>query len=99
MKRLDSVLHTPDTDGLETLIRQAQHMDNLAHILRKSLDSALAAELSAVNVRQDGDLVVVCSSPAWAARMRYEADALMKTARAAGVDVSACRVRVAHPLA
>lgn len=98
MKRLDTLLNTPATSGLETLIQKAQNMDDLAHKLRNSLNPALAAELMAVNLRQDGELVVICSSPAWAARMRYETAALLQAAQAAGVDASDCRFRVAHPV-
>ena len=98
MKRLDTLLNTPATSGLETLIQKAQNMDDLAHKLRKSLNPALAAELLAVNLRQEGELVVICSSPAWAARMRYEANALIKAAQLAGVEANECRFRVAHPV-
>lgn len=83
------------SEGLETLIRRAQDMDELAHKLRRGLAPNLAAALTAANVRESGELVVVCRGSGWAARMRYEADHLCKLAQDAGVEVTRCQVRVA----
>lgn len=95
MKQIGKLLKTPRSDGLETLILRAQDMDELAQKLRAELEPALAAELAAVNLRDSGELVVVCSTSGWAARMRYEGNKLLETARAAGVQATACRFRVA----
>jgi len=69
-------------------------MDSLTSALQAGLADELAANLIAANIRDDGDLVLVCSSPAWASRLRFEADLLIDIARKTGTDVSGCVVRV-----
>jgi predicted nucleic acid-binding Zn ribbon protein len=50
----------------------------------------------AANVRDDGELVVLCRSSAWASRLRFAADDLLSAARATGAEVTRCSVRVAR---
>jgi len=53
-----------------------------------------ARSVIAANIRDDGELVVLASSPAWAAKLRFEAEALMTAARQSGAEVTSCTVRV-----
>ncbi len=88
-------LLNPNNDGeLAGVIRRAREMGELTHILCESLPGEYAGAIAAANVRADGSLVVIASSPAWASRLRYETDALLLAARDAGREVSQCRVRV-----
>jgi hypothetical protein len=50
----------------------------------------------AANVRENGDLVVIAASSAWASRLRYETETLLKAAQTAGIDAATCRVRVSR---
>ena len=94
MLSLEKLLKTGAGRGLEKIIQRAQNMDDLAQKLRAGLEPDLAEQILAVNVRDNGELVVVCSSSAWAARLRFESDCLVRIAREAGADVAHCRVRV-----
>ena len=96
MKQLGKLLKTDATSGLDALLQQARDMDDLAQKLRSGLGPPLAGELRAVNLREGGELVVVCTSSGWAARMRFETETLLRLARQAGVPASACRIRVSH---
>jgi hypothetical protein len=69
-------------------------MGELTHILQQSLDADVAPALKAANLRGDGELVLLCASSSWAARLRFEADRLVAAAKAAGLDVQRCRVAV-----
>ena len=69
-------------------------MGELTHILSKGLPGEYAGAIVAANLREDGDLVIIAASSAWASRLRYETDVLLATARDAGLSPSACRVRV-----
>ncbi|MEL7187609.1 MAG: DciA family protein [Pseudomonadota bacterium] len=71
-------------------------MGELTEILSKSISDTDRGAIVAANLRDDGELVVICASSAWAARLRYQTDILLKAARDAGVKASACRVRVAQ---
>lgn len=71
-------------------------MDQLLRQLQRSLGGEEGASIRAANVREDGTLVVLVSSPAWAARLRFEEEALLAAAREAGADVSTCKVRVSQ---
>jgi hypothetical protein len=71
-------------------------MDELASALVGALPADEGASILAANVREDGELVVLCTSPAWASRLRFAADTLLAAARAHGAEASSCSVRVAR---
>ncbi len=88
-------LLNPNNDGeLAGVVRRAREMGELTRVLCDSLAAEYAGAIAAANVRDDGGLVVIATSPAWASRLRYETDKLMAAARDAGCNVSHCRVRV-----
>jgi hypothetical protein len=88
-------LLNPSNDGdLGQLVRRAREMGELTHVLCKALPDEYAGAIIAANLREDGDLVVIAASSAWASRLRYESDALLAAARDAGLDPTGCRVRV-----
>ena len=87
----------PSTDGdLGELIGRARQMGELTGILCKSLPAADRGAIVAANLRDDGELVVICASSAWASRLRYESEKLLRAAQEAGVKASSCRVRVSQ---
>jgi hypothetical protein len=92
--KLENLLKSPANKSLDKIIQRAQNMDSLTSALQAGLADELAANLIAANIRDDGNLVLVCSSPAWASRLRFEADLLIDIARKTGTDVSGCVVRV-----
>lgn len=88
-------LLNPSNDGdLGQIIRRAREMGELTHVLCKALPDEYAGAIVAANLREDGDLVVIAASSAWASRLRYESDALLAAARDAGLSPGSCRVRV-----
>jgi hypothetical protein len=95
-KSLDNLLN-PSKDGdLASIVRRAQDMGELASALVRVLPADEAASIVAANVRDDGELVVLCRSSAWASRLRFSADALLEAAKSRGVEASRCSVRVAR---
>jgi len=95
-KSLDKLLN-PSKDGdLASIVRRAQDMGELVSALVHALSPEEGASILAANVREDGELVVLCRSSAWASRLRFSADALLEAARARGASVSRCTVRVAR---
>jgi hypothetical protein len=96
IKRLENLLNPNNDGGLGDIIRHAQDMGELVQSLQQQLPEESAANIIAANVRDDGELVVLASSPAWAAKLRFEADVLMAAARRSGAEVSSCRVRVSR---
>ncbi len=88
-------LLNPNNDGeLAGVIRRAREMGELTTILCAELPAEYASAISAANLREDGSLVVIATSPAWASRLRYETEKLIDAARKSGKNVTACRVRV-----
>jgi hypothetical protein len=88
-------LLNPSNDGdLGQIIRRAREMGELTHVLCQALPDDYAGAIVAANLREDGDLVVIAASSAWASRLRYESDALLAAARDAGLSPTSCRVRV-----
>lgn len=96
-KSLENLLN-PSKDGdLANIVRRARDMGELASALVQALPPEEGASILAANVRDDGELVILCRSSAWASRLRFAADALLAAARAHGAKASSCSVRVAHP--
>jgi hypothetical protein len=71
-------------------------MDRLGEALRRVLPADESCGILAANLRDDGELVILAASPAWAAKFRFEAEGLMEAARATGATVTSCRVRVSR---
>lgn len=94
--KLEKLLN-PCIDGeLGDLIGRAQRMGELTGVLCNALPEADRCAIVAANVREDGELVVICASSAWASRLRYETEVLLKAARDAGTKAHTCRIRVSQ---
>ncbi|MGI9201381.1 MAG: DciA family protein [Woeseiaceae bacterium] len=94
MKSLENLLKTKQDNGLGDVIQHAQDMGDLVQVLQDSLPDEQKTAISAANIRENGELVVLAASSAWASRLRYETDTLIAAATAAGKAVSHCTVRV-----
>jgi len=91
---LKNLLNPSDGGDLGQIVRRAREMGELTHALSKALPDEFAGAIVAANVREDGDLVVIAASSAWASRLRYESDVLLAAARSAGAEPTGYRVRV-----
>jgi hypothetical protein len=93
--RLDKLLKSGPNENLGRIIRRAREMDDLTTRLRAELEPETAQMLLAANVRDSGELVLVASTSAWAAKIRFEGERLMQAASVGDITVTSCRVRVA----
>jgi hypothetical protein len=94
IKSLENLLNPNDNGGLGDIIRHARDMGELVGQLQAALPDDMNDCIRAANIRDNGELVVLAASPAWAAKLRFEADTLIDAARKTGATVSSCRVRV-----
>ena len=94
--RLNNLLKTGSSGNLDKIIQRAQNIQQLTTALRAALPAETGENLLAANLRDDGELVLVCATSAWASRIRFEADSLLGVVREAGLKAHACRVTVAH---
>jgi hypothetical protein len=85
-------LLNPDT-ALGRLAAAAVVRDDVAAVVRGQLPAALADEVRSCNLREDGTLVISVSSPAWAARLRFEAEHLLAAIRNRWPDTQRVLVR------
>jgi hypothetical protein len=92
--KLEKLLKSGAGGSLEKLVQTAQNMDSLTSALKGALESGMADKLLAANVRENGELVVICSSSAWASRIRFESDPLLAAASKAGFKAATLRVTV-----
>jgi hypothetical protein len=92
--RLDKLLRSGSPGRLEKIVQRAQDMGDLAHTLRSALPGDAAPHLLAANLREQGELVLICSSSSWAARIRFESQAVLDAARKAGLNADRCSVKV-----
>lgn len=94
--QLQKLLSGGTDDRLAKLVSRAQDMDRLAKALKSGLDAELGSHLVAANLRPDGTMVVLADGSAWAARLRYETQRMVRIATDAGLAVGSCRVAVAR---
>ena len=80
-------------DGLGPLIARAQWLDELDHLLRRSLPDSVAPHCRLANVLQD-KLVFQVSSPVWKEKLRLHANTLLDAAAAAGLSAKSLVVKV-----
>ena len=96
IRRLENLLNSSNDGDLGDLVRRAADASELAGTLRKAVPSDAAAGIVSANRRDDGELVVLAASPAWAARLRFLSGELLDAAQRSGVDATSCRVRVSR---
>lgn len=95
-KSLENLLNPCQNGDLGSIVRRARDMGELAAALARSLSPDEGTSIVAANVREDGELVVLCQSPAWASRLRFASDTLLDAARAHGAKADRCVIRVAR---
>ncbi len=91
---LEKLLKSAGDSALDNVVQTAQLMDELTTLLQKDLAADLSANLCAASLREDGELVLIATSSAWASKIRFEAENIMETARKSGKRVTKCRVSV-----
>ena len=96
--RLEKLLKSGSGSSLRKIIQRAQDMDDLTSALRRELSPDLAENLLSANASDQGDLVLVCSSSAWASRLRFESELLLEAANRHGSPASKCRVTVSQKI-
>jgi hypothetical protein len=96
-KSLEDLLNLNKNGDLGSIVQHAQEMSSLTSALAGAVGPEEGASIAAANVREDGELVVLARSSAWASRLRFSADALLDAARARGYKADRCTVRVARP--
>ena len=95
-KKLENLLKSGTSGTLDKIIRTARDMDSLTSALKAALRDDIAEHLVAANVRDNGELVIICSASAWASRIRFESEALLAAAEDAGFKASTVRVSVSQ---
>ncbi|MGI9271712.1 MAG: DciA family protein [Woeseiaceae bacterium] len=93
-KSLEKLLNSNADGGLGKVIQHARDMGDLVQMLQKALPAEQAPAIAAANIRDDGELVILATSSAWASRLRYETEVLINAARTSGKTVNRCTVRV-----
>lgn len=86
-----------DVDSrVHKLATEARRRVHLTDHLRNQLPEALSAGVLGCNIRPDGTLVVIASSPEWANRLRFESARLLQIGQALETQVQRVKLRVAN---
>jgi len=95
-KSLSELIRSPES-RLGQLAARAHAKVGLTDHIRKGLAPELAAQIVHCSVEDDGTLMVRCSRPEWANRLRFENEKLLILARQMHPEATQVKVRVAHP--
>lgn len=85
----------PASSALGGLARQARDQIALADLLREALHPELREGFAGSDLDPGGTLTVFAAAPEWAARLRFEAAGLERTASEAGWPVARVRIALA----
>lgn len=80
--------------ALSGLTEEVERRLDLADYLRAAVPEGLRAAISACSLRPDGTLVISTSGPEWAARLRFESDAVLCRCRQRFPAAARVKVRV-----
>ncbi|MAD91979.1 MAG: hypothetical protein CMQ54_04530 [Gammaproteobacteria bacterium] len=94
INKLKNILNSGDQQELGSLIKHTQRMTELTDHLCRTLPKTDRHAIVAANVRDNGELVVICTSSAWASRLRYKTKILIEAANEAGIKANSCRIRI-----
>ena len=94
ISRLEKLLKSATNSPLGQLVQGARDRQDLVSLLCAKLDPDLARQIVAANLRDDGELVLICRSSAWASRLRFESDSLLQAMRDGGLPATQLKVRV-----
>lgn len=96
IKKLETLLNSSENSSLEKIIQRAQNMDSLTSRIRSGIAPELAENLVAATINDHRELVLLCTSSAWASRLRFEAEAILLQVRDSGEQASGCVVKVSR---
>jgi hypothetical protein len=94
-KSLAELIGTGDS-SLGNLAGEARRRSTLSEHLRKGLADPLGTNLLHCNINSRNTITLLAASPEWAARLRYEAPAILELARQIEPEVMQIKVRVAN---
>ena len=80
--------------ALGALSQAASLRVTLWEVVREALDEPLREQVLACNLRADGTLMVTTASPAFASRLRFEADRMLEACRERFPGATRVRVRI-----
>lgn len=92
-KKLGHLLSRPDSP-LAGIVERARAMETLTASVRAALPREAREHLVSAARREDGTLVLVTGSSAWAARLRFSAEEALAAARRYGVSADSVSVLV-----
>ena len=95
-EKLENLLNRNEIGELGEIVSRARDFAQLTEALSEALPEDLREGLVAASISTEGQLVVFGRSPAWAARLRYEAATMLEAARSAGGRADSVRVRVSQ---
>ena len=95
-KSLSELISSTDT-ALGRLATRAREKVGLTDHIRNGLEADLATGMVHCNIEDDGTLSVRASSPAWANRLRFEGEQILRLARERHPEATQVKVRVVHP--
>ncbi len=96
-KSLSELLKLKDNGELDRALRRSGEIGELTSALADALGGDLGANIVSASIADDGLLTIKTTTSAWASRLRFESEQLLKASQAAGRPAVGVRVRVGRP--
>ncbi len=80
------------------LTREAERRSNLGDHLRNRLPADLAEGINSCNLGTDGMLTILANGPAWASRLRFEAEQILNLCRELEPGIANVRFKVSNQI-
>ncbi len=94
--KLKNILNSKDQHDLGSLVENTKRLAKLTENLSFTLPESDRHAIVAANIKNNGELIVICASSAWASRLRYKTKALISAANKTGIKANSCKIRVSE---
>ena len=92
--KLKKILNSKTYNNLDKVVQRAKDIEELQLLINNNLNKETASHIIGCNLDDSGKLVILCDSIAWAAKLRFENEKILKIARKRFPNTANCVIRI-----
>jgi len=94
--KLKEILNSKAHNNLDKVVQRAKDMEELNLLINNSLNKETTSHIVGCNLYDNGKLVILCDSIAWAAKLRFENDKILTIARKRFPNTANCEIKISR---